>query len=483
MKTEQIANVVNNLDSIQTSRRQAIRLFAIAGVTGLYAATNVADLIITNHNYSQLDQEAESELPIPEDVDLLASSLNDMRQEAIEALEEKKTEEARTILNSPEFEEAHLAYLQTQAIKDQRREFFLKGVGNINTMTQKNPGFTILGSIVGGGITAVTGLIADARREYYWNLRDSLKSQLEALDNFYQPETIEELLDYQKKVALLPPIGGKIPLVRKNAIQKGKSHKLPPFLSAEERALKVLSLRKQGKLGESYVDQLTVQGRMRDDFKYAAINLILSGPYIFDWNEPFFKPEEWGGIGPLIHGGGNVQRTRNSKWPGPLLHTSNDRTDFLQRVFRVTDDSNDNQMEEARIVLETLFYQRIAFANSCFHDSLPYELDDSVKMQGAAIWENFVHDSEQVFRKYGIENVSEITWFLDRPRRDNLLSGYGPRYEADAGPINEALNVMEKVKATHPELRDMALNLMHNSAQDVNRIIGLPPVSFPTIRY
>src|SRR3989344_5483915 len=153
MKTEQIANVVNNLDSIQTSRRQAIRLFAIAGVTGLYAATNVADLIITNHNYSQLDQEAESELPIPEDVDLLASSLNDMRQEAIEALEEKKTEEARTILNSPEFEEAHLAYLQTQAIKDQRREFFLKGVGNINTMTQKNPGFTILGSIVGGGIT------------------------------------------------------------------------------------------------------------------------------------------------------------------------------------------------------------------------------------------------------------------------------------------------------------------------------------------
>lgn len=483
MKTEQIAHVVNNLDSIQTSRRQAIRLFAIAGVTGLYTAINAADIITTNRAYSQVHEEVTSELPIPEDMDILASSLNDMQQEAVEALQANEIEKARTLLNSPEFEEAHLAYLKTQAIKKQQREASLKKVENINTMTHKNPGITFFGSIVGGGITALTGLIADARREYYWNLRDSLKGQLKALDNFYQPETMEELLDYQKKVALLPPIGGKIPLVWKNQVQKGKSHKLPPFLSAEERALEVLDLRKKGKLGKSYVDQLTVQGKMRDDFKYAAINLILSSPYAFDWNEPFFKPEEWGAIGPLIHGGGTVKPTRYSKWPVPLLSSSNDRTDFLQRVFRVTDDSNDNQMEEARIVLETLFYQRIAFANSCFHNNVPYELDDSIKMQGTAIWENFAHDSEKVLRNYGIENVSKIPWFLDRPRRDNLLAGYGPRYEADAGPINEALNAIEKVKATHPELQDISLDLMHTAVQDINRLIGLPQVLFPKIRY
>ena len=80
--------------------------------------------------------------------------------------------------------------------------------------------------------------------------------------------------------------------------------------------------------------------------------------------------------------------------------------------------------------------------------------------------------------RYKIERVAQVPWFLDKPRTDGLLADYGHRYEADARPIQQALNEMEKVRPHCPELRQISTALMYEVVSDVNRIIGLPELSF-----
>ena len=61
---------------------------------------------------------------------------------------------------------------------------------------------------------------------------------------------------------------------------------LKPSFTAEEMVRKTIALVKQ-QGNKSYIHQMCVQGRLPDEFKYAAIALITSCPYKNNWEESF----------------------------------------------------------------------------------------------------------------------------------------------------------------------------------------------------
>ncbi len=184
----------------------------------------------------------------------------------------------------------------------------------------------------------------------------------------------EQIEAFLKKIFYLPPVGGKITL-EKNSLYPTP---LSPALTADQKVEQIIKFRQEGKLDGSYVHQLTVQGKLPDEFKYAALALIINSTYRSDWSKPFYEAD-WAKVAPLIHDGGNV-RSINPLW------WSKGRTDFLQRVATVYEPELENmeqyatpqlatqfssedlanavleQEERRRLILEINFYQRAAFA-------------------------------------------------------------------------------------------------------------------------
>lgn len=133
-------------------------------------------------------------------------------------------------------------------------------------------------------------------------------------------EQVEALL---KKIFYLPPVGGKVTLEKKSL----RPASLFPVLTADEKVEEIIRFRQEGKLDETYVHQLTVQGRLPDEFKYAALALTINSTYRSDWRKPLYEAP-WGKVAPLVHDGGHVQ-TINPFW------SIRGRTDFIQRVATV----------------------------------------------------------------------------------------------------------------------------------------------------
>lgn len=140
------------------------------------------------------------------------------------------------------------------------------------------------------------------------------------------PPSREKIDTLLKKVFYLPPVGGKITKLREGEDQIVN---LDPSLTADEQVNNIIKLRQNNELDNVYVHQLTVQGKLPDEFKYAALALVISSPYENDWSKPFFEAE-WGRVAPLVHDGGETDII-NPLWGS----NSNGRTDFLQRVVRV----------------------------------------------------------------------------------------------------------------------------------------------------
>ena len=297
------------------------------------------------------------------------------------------------------------------------------------------------------------------------------------------PPSKEQIEAFLKKIFYLPPIGHKVTL-EKNSLWPTP---LFPALTADEKVEEIIKFRQEGMLDSAYVHQLTVQGRLPDEFKYAALALIINSTYRSDWKKPFYEAH-WAKVAPLVHGGGQVSNI-NPLW------RSNGRTDFLQRVAAVyepelesleqyatpqhaTQFSSDDlanavleQEERRRLILEINFYQRAAFALHAKIGTLPNAVPRDVARKGMREWESFVKGMDNILNNYDANKVTKPRWFTRIPR---MLSSWGMvRYEANYKPVQEALTSLEEIKIKNPSLRREVNALMIKTTSSVDNAIGI----------
>lgn len=297
----------------------------------------------------------------------------------------------------------------------------------------------------------------------------------------------EQMEAFLKKILYLPPVGSKITLER-NSLEPTP---LSPTLTADEQIKEIIKLRQEGKLDNAYVQQLTVQGKLPDEFKYAALALIINSTYRNDWTKPFYEME-WAKVAPLIHGGEKATDV-NPLW------RSIGRTDFLQRVANVhqpkleymeqyatpelaTQVSSEDlanavleQGERKRLILEMNFYQRAAFALHAKKGTLPNAVPPDVARKGMRVWKNFVKDMDNILSYYDASNVTKQRWFTRSPRFRPWggLKYEFMRHEASYIPIQEALMSLEEVKSKNPSLRQEVNLLMTKTVSSVDNAIGV----------
>ncbi len=291
--------------------------------------------------------------------------------------------------------------------------------------------------------------------------------------------SIENFKEFITKLQILPPVGGKIITFDKSGNHKTVLQR-PTYL-AEDLCDEVIKRQRKGNLGELYIHQLTVQGRLPDEFKYAALALILNSPYVNDWERPFFN-SPWGSVAPLVHDGGEVDLSLNPNWKN-----SRGRTDFLQRMYVPGDDTDalgheHNKMEEERMRFEARFYQRAALGllAVCQNgtDMIEDEGDEqrrSVKKLTGMFWNDFIISMKGLFIEYGIEDVLQVPWINEKPR--SIWSGHYARYvryEADWDPIQKSLVRLEEVRQKHQiEIRERISSAISTFTNRVDFAIGL----------
>ncbi|GEM_PF-3803064 len=276
------------------------------------------------------------------------------------------------------------------------------------------------------------------------------------------PSGKEEFDALTKRLLWLPPLGGKYPVIFKEdgTADEDIRRTLPPLLTAEEQAYGILSLEKEGKLGEGFVHQLAVQGKLPDEFKYVAIALILTSPFPNDWNDPFFKAA-WGQVAPLIHDGGAVDYAINPLWKNVL-----GRSDFLQRI-----QGTKAQSEHKRVLLEARAYQRLALALHAHLGTAPAEIPQEIRDQLSAKWVKFRGRMEGLLINSGARGVIDVPWFYEEGRK---VHGWPEkRFEGDWPAIRSELEKLEDVRKENPQLRKIARKILQNFTEAIDEDLGL----------
>jgi len=298
------------------------------------------------------------------------------------------------------------------------------------------------------------------------------------------------------KLFFLPPEGGKLLVVEHKDRTWSTGRPLSPFWTAEDHADYLAQERQAGRLGRAYVHQMTVQGRLPDEFKYVAVALVLNSPYFQDWNDPFFSAD-WGKVAPLIHDGGLVETKFNPLWG----HVKG-RTDYLQRVAVVYEPKISElerlpeadlrnrlradpelkkryeleQMERDRLFIEARAYQRLALALHAKLGTAPAAIPEEIRDRLTARWGNFKRKMDGLLGEVELARLVGVPWFLDAPRP---LSGIGDdRHEAPWQPIKEELlkanELLEKDPLLANGIRATITALLKTAADDIDQDIGLP---------
>lgn len=285
----------------------------------------------------------------------------------------------------------------------------------------------------------------------------------------------------------LPPIGGKIISIDDKNDRKSTWYILNPSLETTEQIGMINALKTQNYLGKLYIHQLSVQGRLDDRFKFAALALILDSPYPNDWNTPLYNAP-WGKVAPLVHDGGNTKNTLN-----PLWQHQEGRTDFLQRI-NFTREPNYQQMnrltpqeksevpakqliaalqdesEAQRLLIEAKFYQRIALAKHCHQGNISPEIPPTVQVRLYGRWRTFESNVIKLLYELNAQKLQNIHWFNSYPR--TLWDDYPDRYEADWEPIKQGLIKLEEARHKHPDVlfrvRDYLIKVTAEIDQDLD---------------
>lgn len=321
----------------------------------------------------------------------------------------------------------------------------------------------------------------------------------------------KEKAELHEKLSYLPPLGGKIPLPWKEPY---KYPKIEPTVTLDEQIEKTQAILYEFRRGikESYVHQVTVQGRLPDNFKYAALSLVVNSPYPHDWSTPFFEAP-WGKIAPLIHDGygeRNNWRTKlaqfgyfnpiidqTNNWINPVWNQVSGRTDFLQRIVRIYDSSLpkiqnhdieaqldlsdekilsvfNEQIERQRTREEMKFYQHAALALHAAYGTAPRDIPADIRIGCAEAWQLYESKMKKLLKEFELSSFSNVPWFLPRSRHKPNWELFGKRYEADWEPIQEELYKVEETRLQYDEFRYQNFLNMSRLAECVDKIIGLP---------
>lgn len=314
------------------------------------------------------------------------------------------------------------------------------------------------------GVSLVTKSNINILRDRGGNLRsltDFIKNEKpEWVDT---PPSSQEIADFVNKATMLPPIGSKLVLLKTN--NKHTVSLFNPSQMSDRMTERVSSSAQSISEGletenAGMVHQMTVQGRLPDEFKYAAVSLLAISPFETNWKDGVFYHSPWGKNGPLIHDGGNFDTRVNSRWRGV-----DGRTDYLHRLYV----PGMGDIEKKRLIDEMRFYQRAAFALHCKTGTAPRSISEEVKQQSGDAWDKFKDRIHGALAEYELEGVVGTPWFLDKPR---ILPDWpGERYEADWPDIQNQLIKLEEVRPNHPDLLNRVRDAMSKLSDRIDEII------------
>lgn len=455
------------------------------GAMGSYF--NYEDIIANPKNNAAVSRQLEQYPEISkEQIEIALKEIQDFEKGSKELAQQGKIDQIPSVFDSQRLKESY----ELQDAYSKRQELESRTRGGIGIAGRAAMGVFF---ILGFAAFSLGGL------EFLLGVGEKIRSRIAAVDALLslRPDwkenspTKEELIKFCRGLSYLPPVGGKIPLIMKVGEKPDIDiKKFDPSLTAEQQSEKVITMRQKNELGDGYVHELTVQGRLPDSFKYAAIALILNGPYKIDWTKPFFEAP-WGKTVPLIHDGGNVEQNISPVW-----RKVKGRTDFLERRARVHApklERNENlkneevvklqnltelhkeQEERNRLVLEAKAYQRLALALHAQTGTAPKKIPQDIQSQLSGEWMQFQKRLDDLLIYYDIKGVATIPWFRQKPM---LLYGWpGERYEEHWQPIQQELIRVNEVKESHPEIRTHVTRLLSETTDRIDEIIGILPAA------
>lgn len=480
---------------VKIPRRKLIRSLGAASLTSALGLLLLNDTNKYKTEYKKAQELVEAEFPpMDHELEVLSEEYAQQKEKVLRLIQDNKIDEARLIIDTQSFREAYQIELDLEEYRTKKTEKLRKLLDETKSLTRRYPeqvGLVTLTSVTAAAFLWIHDLPGRIRavRDQELEARQRIEVVYGKKEQFSKEEAVKIDLAF----SYLPPIGGKLPLVMQDQSDAGKDYgRFSPSVAAEEQVAEVIKMRRSGELGKAYIHQLTVQGRLPDDFKYAGVSLVLNSPYKNDWEQPFFEMG-WGGISPLIHDGGveyAVNKSINTRWK-----TVSGRTDFIERAFLVETTPHDEafsaenpaqkamrqlstKREEERILLEAKFYQRAAFALHAYCGTMPDSIPLYIRTSAARIWEKYVQEMNTLLTSKGIEGLVAVTWFNSEPLLDHPVLGdsYGPRHEADYEPIKQQLQHAESIKLDY-ELQTKNRQIMQNLVDAVGKAIGLPKES------
>lgn len=288
------------------------------------------------------------------------------------------------------------------------------------------------------------------------SLNNLVEEEIDHLKKAFETIDPDELL---ARILILPPVGSKISFNGQKRIEI-----IDPAFSAEHETERVMSEVKERGFKDGFIHQLTVQGRLPDEFKYAGLALILASPHPDDWHKTFYNVP-WGKTSPLIHDGGKVRKEFN-----PIWRNVDGRTDFIRRIVWV-DQLGLLEEETVRMRRDARFYQRLGLSLHAHIGTAPSAISEDIRTQLSTEWQNFRDKMNIVLNEYEINGVAEVPWFNNEPRK--LWDNFPPRYEADWEPIQQQLFHLETVKGEYPEVQERISGLLRASTNRIDDILGL----------
>lgn len=488
MNPEQRQQLIDASPGVKYNRREVIFRMVPASILGLLGLVALGDEGITAVDVYLAEQEAEAAVPLLDSETLQRVEQFDKLSNTIFQLaNDKQFDQLATVLNSPEFKLASEAHHESLVRKGEVERIY-GTIPRKNTLSRDHYWETLAATF--GVMGTAAGLFFSVDKPLYQARRQkaSAEKMIDTLSkSFHFDEDDKTLRNLMRAATILPPIGGKIPLVVNEKKERLSDHMLSPVYFAEAQAADLVLKRRKGSLGSIYLHQMTVQGQLPDSFKMAAYALLCNSPFIADWNTSFFTNRAWEQMQPLIHDSNHAGFTDTTI--NPIWSKVKGRTDFLQRVsavrFEDTEDVNSlidaalfNKFEEQRIIQETSFYQRTALACHAHGGTAPKKIPKIIRGKLEDLWRTFDGSMKELMGDYGMSDLLQVPWFLPRPLYHPAMASYGKRYEADYRPIQRALIEMEEVRSQHPEIRPQVSRIITATSGAVDEVIEMPVLTF-----
>lgn len=493
MNHSEIRNTINKFPGVRQTRREFLKNAATTAGLATIAFSLFGDLLVTDFDDRRIVRELNQALPpVNSETVKLAAQYDAFQEQALNFIEHKQNDELEALLKSEEFEQTRIASQAIQNREQKRNELDIN-TPRKKTFTRRSHGLNEWLPAITVGAAGLTGIfkLLPSRIQFQEQRKNAIARMEKLADGFNIESNPETFYAIDRALSYLPPVGGKIPLVQHWDGTTSGLQNLEPSQSAEEQALDIINLRRSGKLEGAYLQQRTVQGKLPDRFKFAALALIMNSPYNFDWNEPFSQVN-WLKVQPLIHDGNIVKDGPKSVdiSCNPYWSKVRGRTDFLETISVVSQPepgsdndarsvllaAADNIFEERRILQEGRFYQRAAGACHALVDSAPPHIPHKVQRALAGTWLSFEHQTRTILGDYGLSHIGKVQWFMRVARPLPGWEDYGDRYEADFSPIQRSLIELEQTRQENSMRSDIS-PLITQITNRIDEIIGIPQLN------